>query len=107
MNTVNLVGRITKTPELINGDTSRVRFSLAVPRRFSKNDDTDFISCVAFGKTAEFISQYFSKGDRIALTGHIQTGSYDFQIAKNKSKRIYTTDVVVESVTFADAKKTA
>lgn len=62
MNTVNLVGRMTKNPEFTDGDTPRVRFSLAVPRRFSKNDDVDFISCVAFGKTAEFIRQYFEKG---------------------------------------------
>ena len=71
------------------------RFRVAVNRQFKK-DETDFINCVAFGKTAETISQYLTKGRQIAVIGSIRTGSYD---AQDGTKR-YTTDVAVESFEF-------
>jgi len=98
MNKVILIGRLTKDPELnfaAGSGTAVTRFSLAVTRPFKK-DETDFINCVAFGKTAETIAQYITKGRQLAVTGSIRTGSYD---AKDGSKR-YTTDVVVESFEF-------
>ena len=98
MNKVILIGRLTKDPELnfaAGSGTAVTRFSLAVTRPFKK-DETDFINCVAFGKTGETIAQYFTKGKPIAITGSIRTGSYD---AKDGTKR-YTTDVVVESFEF-------
>lgn len=98
MNKVILIGRLTKDPELnytAGTGTAVCRFSIAVTRPFKK-DETDFINCVAFNKTGETIAQYFTKGRPIAITGHIQTGSYD---AKDGTKR-YTTDVVVESFEF-------
>ncbi len=72
----------------------------AVNRQFKK-DETDFINCVAFGKTAETISQYLTKGRQIAIVGNIRTGSYD---AQDGTKR-YTTDVAVESFEFIGGKK--
>lgn len=98
MNKVVLIGRMVADPELnfqANSGMAICRFRLAVTRPFKK-DETDFINCVSFKKTAETIAQYFTKGRPIAITGHIQTGSYD---AKDGTKR-YTTDVVVESFEF-------
>lgn len=98
MNKVILIGRLTKDPELnytAGSGTAVCRFSMAVARPFKK-DETDFINCVAFGKTGETIAQYLTKGRQLAITGNIRTGSYD---AKDGTKR-YTTDVVVESFEF-------
>ena len=104
MNSVNLVGRLTRDPEIkyTNNGASIARFSIAVDRRFAKEGEqtADFINCVAFGKTAEFIEKYFHKGNRIGLGGRIQTGSY-----KNKDgATVYTTDVIAENVEFVESK---
>lgn len=98
MNKVILIGRLTKDPNLsyaAGTGTAVCRFILAVTRPF-KRDETDFIRCVAFNKTAETIGQYLTKGRQIAIAGRIQTGSYD---AQDGTKR-YTTDVVVENFEF-------
>ena len=107
MNKVILLGRLTKDPEVRytqgENSTATARFSTAVNRKFKNaegNYDADFINCVSFGKTAEFIEKYFHKGDMIALTGRIQTGSY----TNKDGQRVYTTDVVVEQVEFAESK---
>lgn len=102
MNKVVLIGRLTKDPELRFAAGSGLgicRFTVAVNRQFKK-DETDFINCVAFAKTAETISQYLTKGKQIAVTGNIRTGSYD---AQDGTKR-YTTDVAVESFEFIGNK---
>lgn len=102
MNRVILVGRLARDPELrtTNSGMSVCRFTVAVDRRGKSDDQTaDFISCVAFGKTGETISQYLNKGRRIALEGHIQTGSYE----KDGVKR-YTTDVIVDRFDFIDSR---
>ena len=106
MNKVVIIGRLTKDPELrfAAGTGNGVcRFTVAV-NRFKKKDEekaqADFISCVAFGKTAEAISQYFTIGRQIAISGSIRTGSYDSQ---DGSKR-YTTDVAVETFNFLDSQ---
>ena len=114
MNNVSLMGRLTRDPEVrysANTQLANARFSVAVDRRLSKekrmeaennNQPTaDFINCVAFGRTAEVIGQYFHKGNRIAITGHIQTGSYENQ----QGQRVYTTDVVVDSFDFVESNK--
>lgn len=101
MNKVVLVGRLTRDPELrfaAGSGTAVSRFTVAVNRQF-KRDETDFINCVAFGKTAETISQYFTKGKQIAVSGSIRTGSYD---AQDGTKR-YTTDVAVDTFDFIDS----
>lgn len=104
MNSVQLVGRLTRDPEIrySDGGSSVARFSLAVDRRYKgENGPTaDFPSCVAFGKTAEFIEKYFSKGMRIGLQGRIQTGSY----TNNDGVKVYTTDVIVENCEFVESK---
>ena len=103
MNKVILIGRLTKDPELrftAGSGTAVSRFTVAVNRQFKK-DETDFINCVAFGKTAETISQYLTKGRQIAITGNIRTGSYDGQ----DGKKHYTTDVAVESFEFIGSKQ--
>lgn len=103
MNKVMLSGRMTRDVEAnyTNGDkpTCNCRFSVAVTRRFKNSEgkyDADFINCVAFGPTAEFISKYFKKADGIELSGRIVTGSY---INKDGVK-IYTTEVAVDEVGF-------
>lgn len=104
MNSVCLVGRITRDLELKqSGETSYLSFSLAVNRRFKREGqpEADFPSIKAFGKTAEFISKYFGKGDAIGITGRIQTGSY---LNKDNNK-VYTTDVIAENVEFVGSKK--
>lgn len=98
MNKVILIGRLTKDPDLnfaAGSGTAVCRFSLAVTRPFKK-DETDFINCIAFGKTGETIAQYLTKGRQLAVTGSIRTGSYD---AKDGTKR-YTTEIVVDSFEF-------
>ena len=103
MNKTLICGRMTKDPDVRwtqgNPQTCIARFTLAVDRK-TKEKATDFISCVAFGKTAEFIEKYFRKGTKMILEGRIQTGSYE-----KDGKKFYTTDVVAESVEFAESKK--
>ena len=103
MNRIILMGRITKDPDTRqNGESTVTRFSIAVDRKFKREGDAtaDFINCVAFGKTAEFISKYFFKGNRIAVVGRIQTGSY----TNKDGVKVYTTDVVVEEAEFCESK---
>lgn len=103
------MGRLTRDPEVryTQGDnTSAVaRFSLAVDRRFKKDGDqtADFINCVAFGKTGEFIEKYGHKGTKFVVEGRIHTGSY----TNKDGQKVYTTDVVVEQVEFAESKASA
>ena len=107
MNKVQLVGRLTRDPEIrySQGEnaTATARFSVAVNRRFKNaegNYDADFINCVAFGKSAEFVEKYFKKGMAIGLTGRIQTGNY----TNKDGQKVYTTDVVVEETEFVESK---
>ena len=100
------MGRLTRDPEVrySQGENASAvaRFSLAVDRRF-KNDDqpsADFISCVAFGKTAEFFEKFGRKGTKFVIEGRIQTGSY----TNKDGQKVYTTDVVVEQAEFAESK---
>lgn len=102
MNSVNLIGRITRDLELKHGQNGNAytKFSIAVNRKFNK-DEADFINCVAFGKTAELIAQYIKKGDQLGITGAIVTGNYEKDGVKH-----YTFDVIVENITFIGGKKT-
>ncbi len=107
------MGRLTRDPEVrytANTQMANARFVVAVNRKLSKEKrqeaenngypTADFISCVAWGKTAENIGNYFKKGQRIAVSGRIQTGSYE-----KDGQRIYTTDVVVDSFDFVESNK--
>ena len=102
MNKVVLMGRLTKDPELrfaAGSGTAVSRFAVAVDRK-KKDDGADFINCVAFGKTAETISQYLVKGRQILIEGNIRTGSYE----NDEGKKIYTTNVNVERFEFIGNK---
>ena len=101
MNKVILMGRLTADPTVtVNGEVSVARFTLAVDRRGKRKEDkqnADFINCVAFRHTTDFIRKYFKKGSGMVVSGRIQTGSY-----KNKEGiNIHTTDIVVEEVEFS------
>lgn len=105
MNSVILIGRIARDPELrtTQNQMQVCRFSVAVNRRQRQQEGqptADFISCVAFAKTATNISIYFRKGSRIGVEGHIQTGSY----TDKDGKKVYTTDVIVDQFDFIDTK---
>ena len=102
MNNVFLIGRTTKDPEIRYSQNNLAisRFTLAVDRA-SKEKETDFISCIAFDKTAELMEKYVPKGRKVAIQGHIQTGSYE---AKDGHK-VYTTDVIVERLEFCESKQ--
>ena len=104
MNVVTLTGRLVKDPEVryTNGGMSVAKFTVAVDRDFKKEggQTADFPSVVAFGKTAEFIEKYFSKGKRIEIVGRLQTGSYE----KDDGTKVYTTDVLAERVGFGESK---
>ena len=107
MNKVILMGRLNRDAEIRysqgESSTSIARFSLAVDRRFRRDNDeqtADFINCVAFGRTAEFLERFGRKGTKFVLEGRIQTGSY----TNKDGQRVYTTDVVAENVEFAESK---
>ena len=105
MNKVVLLGRPTKDPEVRYSQTKDgqqmavARYTLAVDR---KGKDADFISCVAFGKNGEFAEKYVKKGVKIAVSGRIQTGSYE-----KDGHKVYTTDVVVEEHDFCERRAEA
>jgi single-strand DNA-binding protein len=102
MNVVTIIGRLVNEGEykvIGSNGTQIYKNTVAVNRRFKK-DEADFINILAFSKTSELINNHFTKGDEIALTGRIQTGSYE----KEGQKR-YTFEVVVDNITFTNGKK--
>lgn len=107
MNKVILMGRLTRDPDIrySQGEnaTAVARYALAVNRSFKREGepDADFINCVAFGRAAEFAEKYFKKGSRILISGRIQTGSY----TDRDGRKVYTTDVIVETQEFTESKQ--
>ena len=103
MNVVMLRGRWTKDPEITakNEGTVIAKGTLAVDRWNSKMQtrSADFISVVAFGKTAEHIQKYYKKGTMAIIRGNIKTGSYD-----GKNGKVYTTDVIIDEIEFGESK---
>ena len=105
MNNVNLIGRLTKAPELKQtaSNTSVLTGTIAVNRTFKNQNgerEADFINIVAWRQTAEIIAQYCGKGSQIGITGRIQTRNYDNQ----QGQRVYVTEVVAEHVDLLDNK---
>jgi single-strand DNA-binding protein len=104
MNKVILMGRLTKDVEIRQtpNNLSVARFTIAVNRRFAKDggQQADFINCIAWRKTGEFISRYFQKGSMIAVVGSIQTRSWD----GNDGKKQYATEVIVDEAYFTGSK---
>lgn len=109
MNKVISMGRLTREPEIrySQGDkpVAVARYTLAVNRKYKNNgqEEADFISCISFGKTAEFAEKYLHQGTKIVVSGRIQTGSY----MNKDGQKVYTTDVVVEEVEFAESKSSS
>lgn len=114
MNRVILMGRLTRDPDVRysqggEGSMAVARYTLAVDRRRTRSNESsneqtaDFISCVAFARSAEFAEKYLHQGTKIVVTGRIQTGSY----TNKDGQRVYTTDVVVEEQEFAESKSAA
>ncbi|MBQ9891260.1 MAG: single-stranded DNA-binding protein [Firmicutes bacterium] len=102
MNSVALIGRLTRDPEVRYGaatQTAVARFTIAVDRQRGREGEqtADFISIVCFGKTAELVEKYMGKGRLVGVTGRIQTGSYE-----KDGRKVYTTDVVADRVEFLD-----
>ncbi len=107
MNKVILMGRLTRDPEVrySQGENALAiaRYTLAVDRRVARREGeatADFISCVAFGRSAEFAERYLRQGTKIVVSGRIQTGSY----TNRDGQKVYTTEVVVEESEFAESK---
>lgn len=110
MNKVILMGRLTRDARTRYTEGAEPmtisRFTLAVDRRTQRDQEgqsADFISCVAFGKTGQFFEKYGEKGTKFAVEGRIQTGSY----TNKDGRKVYTTDVVIETAEFAESKAAA
>lgn len=107
MNNVTFLGRLTRDPEVRYTQTNNVMvtsFSLAVNRRFVKEGEerqADFFNIISFGKTAEFCSKYFKKGQQVLISGRLQNRSWE----DDQGQKHYATDVVAEQVYFADSKR--
>jgi len=103
MNKVMLLGRLTKDPELKYTqatNTAVCKFSIAVNRKFSKDNEADFFNIVAWEKTAEFCGKYFQKGKQVVIVGNIQNRSWD----DKEGKKCYITEIVATECYFADSK---
>ena len=106
MNKVILLGNLTRDPEIRYSQGEKqiavARFSLAVNRRFAKDGETnaDFLNCIAFGKTAEFIEKYFRQGSRMSLVGRIENNNY----TNKNGEKVYSVQIMVEEVEFAERK---
>ena len=114
MNKVILIGRLTKDPNVTysqsNGESRAIaRYTLAVDRGYSKNNSNgeqqtvDFISCVAFGKTGEFVEKYLHKGTKIVMSGRIENNNY----TDTNGNKVYRDQIIAEEIEFAESKKVA
>lgn len=106
MNKLSLVGRIVRDVDIKTSQNGKTiaRFTVAAQRKYKNNEgnyDSDFIPCVAFDKSAEFVEKYFKKGDMIGITGHLQSGSYE-----GKNGKVYTLDCYVDEAEFVAGKNT-
>jgi len=106
MNKIIIMGRLVRDVEVSHSKGSTpmaiAKYTLAVNRSFKKDGEptADFLNCVAFGKSAEFAEKYFAKGQQVAVTGRLQTGSY----TNKDGVKVYTTDILVEEQHFAESK---
>ena len=105
MNTVQLIGRLTKDPELkyTQSGVATTSFTLAVNRNFTNQQgerEADFIMCTAWRKTAELVCQYLKKGSMVGVNGRIQTRNYENQ----QGQRVYVTEVIIGELTFVESK---
>lgn len=107
MNKVILMGRLVKEPDVKYSKNQEpvaiARYTLAVNRKFSKEQETDFINCIAFGKLGEFAEKYFKKGQLISIVGRLQVRSWNDQ----EGQKRWSTDVIIEEQYFAENKKSS
>lgn len=103
MNRAIIIGNLVRDLELRFTNTGKevANFTVAVTRTFSKDKETDFINCVAWGKTAENMAKYLSKGSKVAVEGRIQVSSYD----NKEGQKVYKTEIVADSVEFLNTAK--
>lgn len=106
MNKIILLGRLTSAPEIKTTSNEKLvgKFTLAVPRKYIKEGEerkVDFINIVSFGKTAEFVSKFFHKGQQVLVTGRLEVNQYDDENGERK----YSSQVIAEELDFADSKK--
>ena len=100
MNNINIIGRIATDLQLKNGNgKTYIKFNLAVPRQ-GKKEITDFIPCIAFGKTSELIDQYLHKGNKIAINGQLITNQYEYKGEKRTSY-----DILINNIDFIETNK--
>ncbi len=107
VNNVVLVGRMTRDPELRHSASGSAvcSFSLAINRNFKNQAgeyEADFVNCVAFNQTANLMEQYVSKGQLISVQGRLQSRSYD----DNTGRKVYVTEVICNTVSFLESKRT-
>lgn len=106
MNNWTGMGRLVRDPQITytQGEKSTciARYTLAVDRKFKREGQptADYINCVAMGKAGEFVEKYFHKGIKVAVRGHIQTGSY----TNKDGQKVYTTDVIIDDQEFCENK---
>lgn len=103
MNISIILGRLTKTPEIKSSasGTKVINFTLAINKKYKDQDQTSYINCVAFNKTAEIIAAYTEKGSRLLVQGELQSRSYD----NKEGQKVYTTEIIVSQITLLDSKK--
>ena len=99
MNSVCLVGNLTRDPEVREGTTTVCRFSIAVTDGYGESEKTSFIPIVVFGKQADSCGKYLTKGSKVGVMGRIQTGSYE-----KDGHKVYTTDIIANRVEFLSSK---
>lgn len=104
INRTILVGNLTRDPQYFKTQSgiSYARFTVAVTKKYGQNEETSFISCIAWRQSADFLNQYAKKGDKVAVEGHITTGSYD---DVKTGKKIYTTDITADYVQLIGGKE--
>ena len=102
------IGRLTRDPDIRYSTASEsgeqmciARYTVAINRRGSRNNEADYISCVAFGSRGEFAEKYLHQGTKVAVSGRLQTGSY----TNKEGQKVYTTDVIVDEQEFCEKKE--
>ena len=105
INKAILMGRLTRDPELRRTDSGKAvcNFTVAINNGYGEEQKADFVSCVAWNKTAEFVDKYFAKGRMIIVVGRIQTRTWE----DRDGKKNYATEVVASEVSFGESKKDA
>jgi single-strand DNA-binding protein len=104
INRVVLVGNLTRDPQYSKTQSgiSLARFSIAINRRYGQNEEVDYINCVAWRQSADFLNQYAKKGNTIAVEGRISTRNYD---DPNTGKKVYVTEVTADNVQLIGSRQ--